>query len=785
MLRDGSAISDDVIAARGYSTVTDPKDLLDLGFATAQRRVPGLLLPLHATNGSVALYIYRPDNPRTLTDQAGRHRTLKYEAPKGCGTRLDCPPVCQPMLADPSTPLWITEGQKKGDCLASHGLCALVLLGVWNWRGRGGTGGTTFLADWDYVGLDGRDVRIVFDSDVMVKASVRKALDRLMDHLERRGASVTSVYLPNAPDGTKVGVDDYLAAGHTIQELDAMVEAPRPAPRAAAAKVRLLDAPPAIIRRPLCIVEDHAYAAIWPYCEITETETTNARGEVVVLTPPRVTKARRLFIVRDDGVIFGEGGDQPMEDLGIDVVLPEVPPPDRLWSLPAVRAYRAGHRPDPADVFKRVADVIDHYIDFSRSLASQRTMAEMLACYVLSTWLLDAFDVAAFIWPNGDRGTGKTKAMLTITQMAYLGIVVLAGGSYASLRDLADYGACIGFDDAENLSDKSTDPDKRALLLAGNRRGAQISVKEAQADKKWRTRYVDAFCPRMFTAIKVPDAVLASRSIVVPLVRTGDRGKANSEPMDANTWPHDRSGLLDDLWAFGLAHLTEMAPYETKAVAHAPIAGRNLEPWRAILAVALFLQDHGVKDLYASMCALATAYQTERPDLELADPVTLVLKAIRHVATYATFAINLESKTFFDVSSTEISDKLVTIAQDEEVDIEWMGEAGARSMHVGRILARLRFQKKAHGKGPREWRIKGDELCKLLTSYGLPPSVSGASGAGGEVAQGEQDIEGDIQTQQGTCRSMQAPHFGETGSSVGIAAKKTACTPVERKPARG
>ncbi|NLG49647.1 MAG: hypothetical protein GX552_06005 [Chloroflexi bacterium] len=47
MLREESAIADDVILAHGYRTVTSPKDLLDLGFAPAQRREPGLVWTVH------------------------------------------------------------------------------------------------------------------------------------------------------------------------------------------------------------------------------------------------------------------------------------------------------------------------------------------------------------------------------------------------------------------------------------------------------------------------------------------------------------------------------------------------------------------------------------------------------------------------------------------------------------------------------------------------------------------------------------------------------------------
>ena len=47
---------------------------------------------------------------------------------------------------------------------------------------------------------------------------------------------------------------------------------------------------------------------------------------------------------------------------------------------------------------------------------------------------------------------------------------------------MADYGATLAFDDAEGLSDpKKTDPDKRALLLAGNRRGNTVPLRNQQA----------------------------------------------------------------------------------------------------------------------------------------------------------------------------------------------------------------------------------------------------------------------------------------------------------------
>ena len=52
------------------------------------------------------------------------------------------------------------------------------------------------LADFDLIPLRGRTVNIVFDSDIMTKSQVLAAMERLREHLQRRGAIVNVVYLP-------------------------------------------------------------------------------------------------------------------------------------------------------------------------------------------------------------------------------------------------------------------------------------------------------------------------------------------------------------------------------------------------------------------------------------------------------------------------------------------------------------------------------------------------------------------------------------------------------------
>jgi hypothetical protein len=368
-------------------------------------------------------------------------------------------------------------------------------------------------------------------------------------------------------------------------------------------------------------------------------------------------------------------------------------------------------------VFERVVDVVDRYIDFDRSLAVQRTMAEFIGCYILASYFLPAFTVVGFLWPNGDRGSGKTQLLTVCCELGYLGQVLLAGGSYASLRDLADYGAMLAFDDAENISDyRKTDPDKRALLLAGNRRGNTVPVKELAADRVWRTRYVNTFCPRLFSATRLPDAVLASRTIVVPLIRTPDRHRANADPSSHALWPHDRRALLDGLWSLALAHLPSMPAFEQQVNDRAALTGRNLEPWRAILAVALWLDEHR-PGLWQRMEALSVAYQEERPDLETGDMTALVVRAL--AAACASGPADLpEAASRWILATSEVAAAAKRIAAEADSSIP-ADRIDAR--RVGMTLNKMRIRKapRPGGKGVRKWEVTRGDLQRWALAYGI------------------------------------------------------------------
>ena len=58
---------------------------------------------------------------------------------------------------------------------------------IWGFKGRNPLGGTTILADFDYITLKERNSYVVYDSDYATIPQVRQAQDRLAEHLKRKG----------------------------------------------------------------------------------------------------------------------------------------------------------------------------------------------------------------------------------------------------------------------------------------------------------------------------------------------------------------------------------------------------------------------------------------------------------------------------------------------------------------------------------------------------------------------------------------------------------------------
>jgi len=208
MLEVESGISPEVIEARGYYTATRRADVPGV-FPEWQRRL-GLVIPTYSPDGETVGYQLRPNKRRV--------KGPKYETPHGARITVDVNPLMLEEVRSGLSELWVTEGMRKVDSLTSRGLATAGFTGVWNYA-TPGTKCADPLPCWRHVRLRGRTAIVVYDADARTNADVQEALRRLVVMLESLGAVVLVVYLPPVNGDGKAGVDDYLAAGGTIEAL--------------------------------------------------------------------------------------------------------------------------------------------------------------------------------------------------------------------------------------------------------------------------------------------------------------------------------------------------------------------------------------------------------------------------------------------------------------------------------------------------------------------------------------------------------------------------------------
>ncbi len=209
----GSAIAPDILNSSGVYTITGGCQL-PRGFSPRQKeRAPGVLYKVPRPNNKTA-WVFRPDEPDP--DDPGH----KYEATckklGGPGNVLYVHPSQRHLIDDTSVPVIFVEGIKKALAIITAARAAGVevlvvgILGVWNWKSNGEP-----IPDMFDIPVEGRDVGIIYDADMLTNPSVQGACKGLAEFQIDRGATVQVAFLPSA---TK-GADDFFAAGKAYAEL--------------------------------------------------------------------------------------------------------------------------------------------------------------------------------------------------------------------------------------------------------------------------------------------------------------------------------------------------------------------------------------------------------------------------------------------------------------------------------------------------------------------------------------------------------------------------------------
>jgi putative DNA primase/helicase len=211
-----SGLNDDTIHLAGIYSETDRKKLAALLNRSRWSSTWGdaLVFPFNI-GGQVVLHRVKPTNPPKR-----KGGVAKYLSPSGQGSRLYIPPAAVDAIRDVHQRLLITEGEKKSLAACQFGFPCVGLTGVDCWHAKDST---ALIPDLAAIPWEGRDVLIVFDSDLADNDHVLLNESLLAAALSARGAKVRVIRLPGGPDGNKVGLDDFLVA-HGDRELLKLIE---------------------------------------------------------------------------------------------------------------------------------------------------------------------------------------------------------------------------------------------------------------------------------------------------------------------------------------------------------------------------------------------------------------------------------------------------------------------------------------------------------------------------------------------------------------------------------
>ena len=192
-------------------------------------------------------------------------------------------------------------------------------------------------------------------------------------------------------------------------------------------------------------------------------------------------------------------------------------------------------------------------------------------------------------------------------------------------------------------------------------------------------------------------------------MRSGDAEKTARDVLEPSHWPDGihQQDIHDSMWNIAIRNLRHIRGYEDKAVKLARLSGRPLDPWRSILAMALWLEIPGLHD---RMNSLMQSYHHQKPDLEGENEIAVLLRSIELLLQRR----GIDPLIF---SASDLQAPMSQIVEDEAIhsgDDQYLDNA-----KIGKILNQLGIQHTQRTSGRKQRMLSREELEKLMKNYGV------------------------------------------------------------------
>ncbi len=188
-----SGLNDETIRASGFQSITSREEIkMILGWDIPVNS----LLPFSYPGNGFTRYKLFPGYKRP-----NDKHTMRYFQVKGSGCHAYFPPDFNPNYSI----IRVTEGEKKALRGCQENLNVLGLGGIWNFLSKDETGEPRLIEDLEKITWTGKKVELIPDGDFRKNESVCYAVFRLGLMLQKEGASVQVVVLPEIEK-----LDDFL-----------------------------------------------------------------------------------------------------------------------------------------------------------------------------------------------------------------------------------------------------------------------------------------------------------------------------------------------------------------------------------------------------------------------------------------------------------------------------------------------------------------------------------------------------------------------------------------------
>lgn len=335
------------------------------------------------------------------------------------------------------------------------------------------------------------------------------------------------------------------------------------------------------------VVDDVAYVGVWIPCQVIDKDRNIAHKDLLFL----VTDRKEVILANDE----------ELRKRDWKLAYKPVKFQNR-WPLQCVQEYlKEANTVDPCQMFYKLVETWKAYVDFQDE-------REYLyhALWDIGSYLHHFFNAYPYPYIGGVKRCGKTKTLTVHSCLAFNAFFSNNMSTSSIYRLIQNARGTLVIDENEKLSQPDRALEFRSLLLSGYKKGAKVYRVEKNRKEELHPEAFEIYSPKVLANIQGLEDVLEDRCKNVYLKRSRNKDILNRDVDENNPqW----SKLRNELYVFYLAYWKEILEiYHALSECSEPsvlvnsaggafenvegmelLVGRELELWKGIFAIAIFL----------------------------------------------------------------------------------------------------------------------------------------------------------------------------------------------------